>query len=184
MISGIIEQVWEFRYLGRVLLKDDKDTVCIRGQLKRAWQQWQSVVHVLKQDGASAHTMTKFYIAIVQAVLLYGADLWTIARQDYAALERFHKRAAQHITRRHICKSAEGIWSYPDHAGILQSCRLHPINVYVERCRGTLHTYLDACKPEFINKVQALSRPARDPHRVLWCCQLLRERDADEATGI
>ena len=88
--SGLIKRVQEFWYLGCFLLEDGKDTVCIQGQLKRARQRWRSVAHVLKRDGASARTMSKFYIAVVQAILLYGADLWTIARRDHAALERFH----------------------------------------------------------------------------------------------
>ena len=184
MNGGLIEWVREFWYLGLVLSEDDKNTVCIQGQLKRTQQQWWSVARVLKQDGASARTMVKFYIAVVQAVLLYGADLWTITRQDHAALERFHKRAAQHIIGRYIRKSAEGVWSYLDHAGILQSCGLHPINVYVERHCRTLRAYLDACKPEHINKVQTLSPPAQDPHRVLWWHQPRRKKDADKATGI
>ena len=163
MNGRLIEQVREFRYLGLVLLEDDKDTDSIQGQLKCARQRWQSVARLLKRDGASARTMAKFYMAVP----LYGADLWTIMRWDHAVLNRFHKQTAWHSTGHHIRKSAEGVWSYPDHAGILLSCGLHLINVYVEQCRRTLRAYLDACKPELINKVQALSPPARDPHRVL-----------------
>ena len=58
----LIERVREFRYLGRVLSEDDKDTVCIQGQIKRVRQWWRRMTRVLKQDGMSARTMAKFYI--------------------------------------------------------------------------------------------------------------------------
>ena len=86
--------------------------------------------------------MAMFYIAIVQAVLLYGADSWTVSKRDQAALNHFHKQAVRHITRVHIRRSAQGVWTYLDHKGLLRKCGLKPMVVYVGRHRGTLRSYL------------------------------------------
>jgi hypothetical protein len=42
----------------------------------------------------------KFYLAVVQAVLLYGSETWVTSPQVMAQLEGFHIRAWR-MTRRH-----------------------------------------------------------------------------------
>ena len=126
--------------------------------------------------------MAMFYIAIVQAVLLYGADSWLVSKRDQDTLNRFHKRAVRHITGVHIRRSAQGTRTYPDHNALLRKWGLKPMAVYVERRRGTLCSYLHSTKPELLQEVQGLCPPARDPHRVLWWTQPWREKDMVEVT--
>ena len=52
---------------------DNDDTKCIQLNLWKARARWNSIARVLKEEGANARTMSKFYLTIVQAVLLYGA---------------------------------------------------------------------------------------------------------------
>ena len=85
-----LERVKEFRYLGRIFTENDDDTKCIEIQLKRARQKWNSIAKILKREGANAKTMAKFYLAVVQAVLLYGADSWTISQKNLIKLRSFH----------------------------------------------------------------------------------------------
>ena len=61
-----------------------------------------------KCEGANAITMAKYYMAVVQSVLLYGADLWTINNRNWKRLESFHKRACRHMTGQHIQKHGYG----------------------------------------------------------------------------
>ena len=95
--GGSIERVDSFRYLGRILAENDSDLRCVDEQLKRARQRWARLARILKREGANARCMAVFYLTIVQAVLLYGADSWTLSRRDIRALESFHKRAVRHI---------------------------------------------------------------------------------------
>ena len=69
----------------------DDDTICIREQLQRARRKWGRIAKVLKREGANAVIMARFYRAIVQAVLLYGAESWTLTRRNMDKLTRFHK---------------------------------------------------------------------------------------------
>ena len=112
--------------------------------------------------------MAIFYLRIVQAVLLYGADSWTLSKRDIRALESFHKRAIRHITGCHIRRDADGVWSYPDHDALMKMCGLLPIGTYVERRRGTLRRYLEDARPELLAEVNKLHAAPRDAHRVLW----------------
>ena len=94
------------------------------------------MARLLKREGADAQSMARFYLAIVQAVLLYGADSWSITKRDFAALEPFHKRAVRKITGQHIRRDAHGKWHYPDHDALLEQCGLWPTATYIERHRG------------------------------------------------
>ena len=163
-----IERVREFRYLGRVLREDDDDTICIDEQIRRARKRWQSVARILKRDGANAKTMGKFYLAIVQAVLLYGAESWTITERNMDKLRRFHWRAARYMSGRHIRKNLDGTWSYPDHEKVLEECRLLPMETYIKRRRGTLRAYLEEHKRALLEEAERMRAPARDPHKILW----------------
>ena len=166
--GGEIERVAVFRYLGRLLAENDNNTECIRTQIKKARARWNAVARMLKRVGANVFIISRFYLAIVQAVLLYGADSWTVSARNMEVLERFHERVVRHITGCHIKRGAQGVWTYPDHEALLQKCGLWPIGVYIERRRGTLRKYLEENKVELLEDVEALSAPARDPHRVLW----------------
>ena len=75
MVNGkVIERVHKFKYLGRWLADDNDDTYSIMDNLKKARQKWNCLVLILKREGANAVCMARFYMVIVKAVLLYGAD--------------------------------------------------------------------------------------------------------------
>ena len=112
--------------------------------------------------------MAKLYLTIVQAVLLYGAGSWTISRRNMDKLERFHKRAIRHMTGKHIVKKEDGSWTYPNHEELMGKCKLLPIEKYIERRRGTLRAYLEEYKADLLREVTGLTKPARDPNKILW----------------
>mgnify|MGYP003332067915 CR=1 FL=1 len=69
-----LEMVSLFNYLGCIISQDDDDTICIEEQIKSARGSWNGISKILKEEGASANIMAKFYLATVQAILLYEAD--------------------------------------------------------------------------------------------------------------
>ena len=89
---------------------------------------------ILKHVGANTWTVACFYLAIVQAVLLYGANSWALNIADALKLERFHWQATCYMSGCHIQKEGGGSWSYPDNKELLKKCGLHPISVYIA-CR-------------------------------------------------
>ena len=104
---------------------------------------------------------------MVQAVLLYGADSWAIKKKDLKKLQSFHFRAVRHMTGSHIrCINDE--WEYPNHNELLRKCRLHPIETYVERRRGTLWRYFLNNKKEFLDEAMKIKMHPKDGNKVLW----------------
>ena len=81
-----IERVRHFKYLGRWFTDNDDDTHAIIENIKKARNQWNSLANILKRQGANAVCMGRFYLAIIQAVLLYGADSWAINERNLRRL--------------------------------------------------------------------------------------------------
>ena len=112
--------------------------------------------------------MSRFYMTIVQAVLLYGADSWTLKNKDLERLRSFHKRAIRYMTGKHIRKVEEGRWEYPNHQMLYRKCRLFPIDVYLERRRGTLREYLMNNRKNLLEQAINTKRNCRNIKKVLW----------------
>jgi hypothetical protein len=74
-----IDKVSEFTYLGRILEETDDDERAANRQLTRASRaRWGRIARILTIDGASPRVMGYFYEAIIQTVLLYGSESWTL----------------------------------------------------------------------------------------------------------
>ena len=146
--------------------------------------QWWCMLKVLKRDRATALVMARFYLAVVQTVLLYRSDSWTISKQNMAKLNVFHKRAVRHMTGQHIWKKADGSWSYPYHQVFLKKCQLLPVKKYITQQRGTLRQYLTEEKLGLLADVEGLSALMGDARKVLWGKQewISREKMQDLAT--
>jgi hypothetical protein len=72
--GDVLEWVEVFKYLGRLLAQDDNDIQAIRAQLRKARATWAHVGQVMRSENASPRVAAKFYMAVVQAVLLYGSE--------------------------------------------------------------------------------------------------------------
>jgi hypothetical protein len=102
-INGLpIECVKEFKYLGRYLSEDDNDWKAINWNIKRARISWGRLARILSTEKATSKSMASIYKAVVQAVLLYGSESWTMTSSMCKKLQNFHHRCARHITGQHI----------------------------------------------------------------------------------
>ena len=86
--ADIIEGVDSFNYLGRILHKlDDNCSEVLRKILKER-QVWGSLGKLLRR--ADLFVSANFYRAVVQAVLLFGADTWVMTSAMSQKLEVVH----------------------------------------------------------------------------------------------
>ena len=106
-------------------------------------------------------------MAIVQAVLLYGADSWVISKKDWQKLESFHNRALRYMTGQHIRKEGDE-WKYPNHTVLEGQCQLFPIQTYIKRRRGTLWKYLKEYRKELVEEMEKASVPPKNVNKILW----------------
>jgi hypothetical protein len=103
-----LERVEMFKYLGWLLAYNDNDTQAMRGNLKKARKSWGRVSCILRAENASPKVCGVFYIAIVQAVLLFGSETWKVSPLSLKSLEGFHIRAARRMAGKMPTKNPDG----------------------------------------------------------------------------
>jgi hypothetical protein len=132
--------VSKFKYLGRILEETDDDEHAANRQLtSRARARWGRIAKILTIDGASPRVMGYFYKAIIQTVLLYGSESWTLTgRMIGSRLHSFHHRVARYITGRHIKELEDGTYFCPSMKEVLNAAGMETIEVYMDRRRNTV----------------------------------------------
>ena len=84
-----IKNVTEFKYLGRVLTVGEDNWLVVVGNLVKAQRSWGRLSQVLGREGADPKASQMFYTAVVQAVLLFGAETWVLTPRMDKVLESF-----------------------------------------------------------------------------------------------
>ena len=129
-----IESVTEFKYLGQMMSADNSDNAddaAINYNITKATKTWWRMHRILSRDTADSRVMGRFYLAVVQAQLLYGSETWVISQHALKRLESFHRRCARAIAHRHIRQLADGTWEHPPMEEVLDFCGLSDISTYI-----------------------------------------------------
>lgn len=162
-----IENVKDFRYLGRVLSSDDKDLTTMERNLTRARYTWARFSKVLCRAGAEPRKMASFYRAVVQSVLLFGSETWVLTQPMQQRLDSFHKRCARYITGRHIRQNPDGTWTYPPSDAVLEEAGLWTIQKYIARRRATIFRYVSS-RPIYAQCVNSKPLASNNRQLVWW----------------
>ena len=73
-----LETVSTFKYLGRVMTAGDDDWQEVVGNLVKAQKIWGRLARILSREGADKRVLGNFFKAVVQVVLLFGAEMWVL----------------------------------------------------------------------------------------------------------
>jgi hypothetical protein len=92
--GDVLKWVKVYKYLRWMMAQDNNNTQALRAQLQKAHATWAWVGQVLWNEKTSLFVTAQFYQAVVQAILLYGSELWVISQTAMAQLRGFHIRAA------------------------------------------------------------------------------------------
>jgi hypothetical protein len=161
-----INRVTEFKYLGRMLEEHDNDECAVNRQIDRAKKTWGRVGKVLSARGVHCRTMGYFYKAIVQAVLLYGSETWTITDAVMKKLRSFHARVARYICKRHIRPLPDGTWHLPPTSEVLEECGLFTIDEYICKRRSTVMNFVR--DRDVFERCRDTGPVFGNPNQVVW----------------
>ena len=174
-----LPRVDTFKYLGRPIASNDDDWPALYRNLTRARRKWGMVRRVLTREGATPAISGMFYKAIVQSILLYGCETWTITPAMLSALRGFHHRVARRLACRLPKLRQDGTWNYPRIEGARRKAGLF-----------TIEHYISVRQQSFVEKVA--TRPIRQlcegaerrtggpPSRLYWWTQPTLEQEAPE----
>ena len=76
-----IEGVETFEYLGRILERSDDDCPEVLWNFGKARRVWNRMGKLLRREGAEPRVSAIFYRAVVQTVLLFGAETWVLSEE-------------------------------------------------------------------------------------------------------
>ena len=89
-----LESVSRFTYLGRVMTAGENDWPALAGNLAKARRIWGRLQRILRREGATPRISGSFFNAVVQRVLLFGAEIWVVNPKMERALSGFlHSRS-------------------------------------------------------------------------------------------
>ena len=128
----------EFKYLGRILTATDDDWPEVVGNLRKARRSWGRLARVLSREGVDPKVSRTFYIAVTQAVLIFGSETWVLTARMKKALDIFHSRVARKITGKHPWRKKDGSWFYPPVTGVMKETELVRIRAPILRRQNTV----------------------------------------------
>ena len=83
-----------------------------------------------------------FYLAVVQAVLLFGAETWFIILRIGRILGRFHHRVTRRLAGMKYQIRIGGIWVYPLLGDALPVAGLEVTKTYISICQNAVTQYI------------------------------------------
>ena len=107
---GMVNQ---FRYLGRALSEGDSDAPALYQNIRKARQKWARFSKLCRAENLSPATAGRFYMAVVMAVLLYGAETWVWSDRMVKTVRGFHHRVVRRLASRLPHRLPSGAWEYP-----------------------------------------------------------------------
>ena len=110
-----------FNYLGRVLHRTDEEWPAVRWNIGRARQVWGSLGKLLSREGADPIVSANFYQALVQVVLLFGAETWVLTEMMLQKMEGVHVSFLRKVTGMSVSKLGVDTWKKEEAERVLQA---------------------------------------------------------------
>jgi hypothetical protein len=125
---------------------------------------WGRLSRILSSEVATKKAVASIYKAVVQAILLYGSDSWTLTTAMGKKLQSFHHRCARYIAKQHIKMNLDGTWTHLARDEILKTTGLCTIQEYINLRRETILKYTRSTQ---IYSKCLLSK-ANNPKQLVW----------------
>jgi hypothetical protein len=185
-VNGIpLPRVDTFKYLGRPLSSTDDDWPAIHGNLVKARKRWGMIRRVLVREGANERVSGYFYKAVVQSVVLYGCETWTLDVAKLQALQGFHNRLTRSIARMSGIRDPQtGTWFYPPIATARTAAGIYSLEHYLT---ARQRTFVDqvSTRPIYGLCREATQQPGFRSSKIWWWTQapLQVPEDAPATSG-
>ena len=137
-----LEAVPSFKYLGRIMTVGDDDWPAVAGNLVKARKSWGRLTRILSREGADKRISGMFFKAVVQQVLLFGAETWVLTPRIERALDSFMHGAARRIMGIQPERGWDGKWYYPSLAGAMKEAGFTEIRKSITNRQNTVVQYI------------------------------------------
>ena len=114
-------------------MEGDGDWPAVAGNLAKARNSWGRLQGILSREGATKRVSGNFFKAVLQQVLLFGAEIWVVSPMMEQALSAFIHWAARRLTGRQPRKGRDGMWHYPSLEGSMKEAGLTDMRTSINR---------------------------------------------------
>ena len=90
------------------------------------------------REGADRRKVGRFYVVMVQAVLLFGSETWVLTPRLEKSLEGFHHRAVWRMAGMGPKRQCDGTWVYKPIEAALAMVGMEEIGAYIDRRQNTI----------------------------------------------
>ena len=84
-----LKQVEDFVYLGGKIAENGSSTSDIKNRIRKAGAAFQRLNNIWTSKSISSHTKMQLYQSLILSILLYGAESWTVKKEDSNRLHVF-----------------------------------------------------------------------------------------------
>ena len=140
-----ITEVPFFNYLGRILLSSNNNWPAVEQNLRIARGKWGRLAKILGREGVDGRMAGKFYVAVGQAVLLFGSETWVLTSRLEKSLNCFHFQAMRHMSGMGPKRQQDGVWVFTPIGEALVTVGLEDIGVYITLFHNTVAQYIVPC---------------------------------------
>ena len=137
-----LKTVPTFKYLGRILKAGGDDWPAVAGNLGEARKSWGRLKRLLSRYGADKRVSGIFFKAVVQQVLLFGAETWVLSPRIERALDSFMHGAARRITWRHPRRGWDVKWFTPSLGGGMKESGFKEIRTSITNRQNMVAQYI------------------------------------------
>ena len=124
--------VTSLEYLGRMLSSSDKDFPAVEQNLQKAQGKWGGLEKILGSEGENWRMMGRFYVAVVQAVIIFGSKTWLLIPWLDKSLESFHHCVVRRMAFMGLKRQQDQTWVYTPIGEVLATVQLEDIGVYID----------------------------------------------------
>ena len=111
---------YSFRYLGRTLSSSNDDWLEMEGNLRRARGKWGRLEKILGREGEDMRTVGRFYVEVVQEVILFGYKTWVLKPWLEKFIKGFQHRVVWRMAGMCPKRQRNGTWVYPSIGAALE----------------------------------------------------------------
>ena len=105
-----IEGLEVFKYLKIMLDRSDDNWPAVQCNNRKARNMWGLLGKLLQREGAESAVSEKFYCAVVQAAILFGAEKWVLTARMMQRLEGTHVSFLRQVTCKQATRRRDGYW--------------------------------------------------------------------------
>ena len=116
-----------------MLERSDDDWPGVLHNIRKSRQVWRQLGELLQREGAEPTVLKNIYRAVVQAVLLFGAETWVLTERMFRLLEVMHVSFLRQSTRKQATRRRYGSWRQALAEAVLREAGTHTLRTYVAR---------------------------------------------------